>query len=425
MSNTEEEAVRMSQYAHIRVPEVGERITSANGQLHVPDHPVIPFIEGDGIGTDIWPATQRVLDAAVETTYGGRRRIEWMEIYAGEKAQEAVDEVLPTETFDAVRDFKVAIKGPLTTPVGSGYRSLNVTLRKVLDLYACIRPIRYIPGMPSPLKEPEKVDFVVFRENTEDVYSGIEWQQGTAEAKKVIAYLHDEFGVDVREDSGIGVKPMSVHGSKRLVRKAIQYALNRNRRSVTLVHKGNIMKFTEGAFMQWGYDLAAEEFSNETITEDEVWKQHNGEIPRGKVMINDRIADIMFQHALTRAEEFDVLATPNLNGDYLSDACAAMVGGVGIAAGANIGDEIGLFEATHGSAPKHAGKDKANPTALLLSGVMMLEHMGWNEAAQAVQNAIDATISQKRVTYDLERQMDGAEKLAASEYAEAIVENLS
>jgi isocitrate dehydrogenase len=279
--------------------------------------------------------------------------------------------------------------------------------------------------MPSPLKEPEKVNFVVFRENTEDVYSGIEWEQGSPEVKKVIAYLHDEFGIDVRADSGLGVKPISVHGSKRLVRKAVQYALRRNRRSVTLVHKGNIMKFTEGAFMQWGYDLAAEEFPNDTITEDAVWEQHGGEPPSGKVVMKDRIADIMFQHALTRPEEFDVLATPNLNGDYLSDACAAMVGGVGIAAGANIGDEIGLFEATHGSAPKHAGKDKANPTALLLSGVMMLEHMGWDEAAQSVQDAIDATISQKRVTYDLERQMDGAEKLAASEYADAIVENLS
>ena len=415
----------MSQYTHAQVPDVGERITSADGQLHVPDHPVIPFIEGDGIGTDIWPATRRVLDAAVDHAYGGQRAIEWMEIFAGEKGQGATGEVLPTETFDAVRDFKVAIKGPLTTPVGSGYRSLNVTLRKVLDLYACIRPVRYIPGMPSPLKEPEKVNFVVFRENTEDVYSGIEWEQGSPEVKKVIAYLHDEFGIDVRDDAGLGVKPISVHGSKRLVRKAIQYALQRNRQSVTLVHKGNIMKFTEGAFMQWGYDLAAEEFPNDTITEDAVWEHHGGEPPTGKVVMKDRIADIMFQHALTRAEEFDVLATPNLNGDYLSDACAAMVGGVGIAAGANIGDEIGLFEATHGSAPKHAGKDKANPTALLLSGVMMLEHMGWDDAAQSVQDAIDATISQKRVTYDLERQMDGAQKLAASEYAEAIVENLS
>ncbi len=415
----------MSQYDAAQVPDVGERITSSHGRLNVPDRPVVPFIQGDGIGTDIWPAAKRVIDAAVETAYGGQRQIEWMEIFAGEKGQEATGEVLPTATFDAIRDFKVAIKGPLTTPVGSGYRSLNVTLRKVLDLYACIRPVRYIPGMPSPLKEPEKVDMVVFRENTEDVYSGIEWEQGSAEAKRVLEYLHDEFGIDVRADSGLGVKPMSVHGSKRLVRKAIQYALQRNRQSVTLVHKGNIMKFTEGAFMQWGYDLASDEFPEDTITEDDVWEHHGGEPPAGKVVMKDRIADIMFQHALTRADEFDVLATPNLNGDYLSDACAAMVGGVGIAAGANIGDEIGLFEATHGSAPKHAGKDKANPTAMLLSGVLMLEHMGWDEAAQSIQDAIDATISQKRVTYDLERQMDGAEKLAASEYAEAIVENLS
>jgi len=415
----------MSQYGYAQVPDVGERIASSHGRLNVPDHPVVPFIQGDGIGVDIWPAAKRVIDAAVENAYGSQRQIEWMELFAGEKGQEATGEILPTETFDAIRDFKVAIKGPLTTPIGSGYRSLNVTLRKVLDLYACIRPVRYIPGMPSPLKEPDKVDMIVFRENTEDVYSGIEWEQGSAEAKKVLEYLHDEFGIDVRADSGLGVKPISVHGSKRLVRKAIQYALNRGRQSVTLVHKGNIMKFTEGAFMQWGYDLASDEFPNKTITEDDVWDRYSGEPPSDKIVMKDRIADIMFQHTLTRADEFDVLATPNLNGDYLSDACAAMVGGVGIAAGANIGDEAGLFEATHGSAPKHAGKDKANPTALLLSGVLMLEHMGWDEAAQSVQDAIDATIGEKRVTYDLERQMDGARKLAASEYAEAIVENLS
>lgn len=414
----------MTEYRRVDVPRRGQKIEVANGRLSVPNNPIIPFIEGDGIGRDIWRATRRVLDAAVETSYDGQRKIEWMELYAGEKGRKTTGELLPQETFAAIREFRVAIKGPLTTPVGSGYRSLNVTLRKVLDLYACIRPIRHIPGVPSPLKYPEKIDYVIFRENTEDVYAGIEWEEGSQEAKKLQRFLKEEFGIDVRPDSGIGLKPMSRTGSKRLVRKAIEYALERHRKTVTLVHKGNIMKYTEGAFRKWGYELAAEEFPDVTVTEDEVWEKHGGEIPEGKIMINDRIADIMFQHVLTRPAEFDVIATSNLNGDYLSDDCAAQVGGVGIAAGANIGDQIGLFEATHGSAPSHADKDEANPTALILSGVLMFEYLGWDDAARTVKDALAETIQERRVTYDLARQMEGAVKLSTSEFADAIIENM-
>ena len=414
----------MAKYQHVRVPDEGERIQARDGRLVVPDRPIIPFIEGDGIGRDIWRATKLVLESAVEKAYGGRKKIVWMELYAGEKAQRVTGEVLPQETLEAIREFKVAIKGPLTTPVGSGFRSLNVTIRQALDLYACVRPIRYIPGVPSPVKHPEQVDFVIFRENTEDVYAGLEWERGTPEAKRLMEFLRDEFGVQIRPDSGVGIKPISEFGTKRLVRKAIQYALQNKRRRVTLVHKGNIMKYTEGAFRQWGYELAAEEFPEVTITEAELWEKHDGRIPEGKILINDRIADIMFQHVLTRPKEFEVIATPNLNGDYLSDACAAQVGGVGIAPGANLGDELGVFEATHGTAPSHADKDEANPTALILSGVLMFEYLGWPEAAQLIREALARTIQQKRVTYDLARLMEGATQLRTSEFAQAVVENM-
>ena len=414
----------MATYTHIKVPETGEKITIENGKLNVPNSPIVPFIEGDGIGPDIWAGTKRVLDEACKKTYGGEKQISWMEIYAGAKGQDVTGELAPDETFEAIREFKVAIKGPLETPVGSGFRSLNVTLRQVLDLYACVRPTQYIEGIPSPLKHPEHTNFVIFRENTEDVYAGIEWEKDTPEVKKLIAYLHDELGVTIRPDSGIGIKPISVTGTQRLVKKAIEYAIQNNRKRVTLVHKGNIQKFTEGAFRQWGYDLAANEFGAQTISEDEVWEKHNGTPPTDKIMINDRIADIMFQHVLLRPKEIEVIATSNLNGDYLSDACAAQVGGVGMAPGANIGDEVGLFEATHGTAPSHAGKNEANPTALLLSGVLMFEFLGWQEAAANIRQGLTKSIAQKRVTYDLHRQMDGATKLSTSDFAEAICENM-
>jgi isocitrate dehydrogenase len=406
-------------------PADGQEIawTESERRLTVPDRPIIPFIEGDGTGPDIWRATRRVLDGAVEKIYGGSRAIAWFEVLAGEKAYNQKNDWLPQDTLDAIQHYRVAIKGPLTTPVGGGIRSLNVTLRQVLDLYACVRPVRYYEGVPSPVKEPQKVDMVIFRENTEDVYAGIEWKAGSDEARRVIEFIGG-FGKKIRPDSGIGIKPVSETGSKRLVRKAIQFAVAHNRKSVTLVHKGNIMKFTEGAFKDWGYEVARDEFGGATISEDEVWSQHNGKAPAGKVVIKDRIADSMFQQALLRPDEYDVLATTNLNGDYLSDALAAQVGGLGMAPGSNEGDGFAVFEATHGTAPKYADQDKVNPGSLILSGVMMLRWLGWHEAGDAIEAALALTIEQKRVTYDLERQMAGATLLKTSEFAEAIVGNI-
>lgn len=406
-------------YRFTRVPDSGEPMAVRQGELIVPDRPILPFIEGDGTGPDIWRTTRRVLDAAVERAYEGEREIAWMEIYAGEKGVNKTGAWLPEETLRALTEFKVGIKGPLTTPVGGGIRSLNVTLRQVLDLYACIRPVRYIPGVPSPMREPEKLDVVIFRENTEDVYAGIEWAAGSREAEEVRVFLERELGTEVREGSGIGVKPISAFGTKRLVTAAIQYALGRGRRSVTLVHKGNIMKFTEGAFREWGYEVARERFAEETVPEAESIEE-----AAGRVVIKDRIADAMFQQLLLRPDEYSVIATPNLNGDYLSDAAAAQVGGLGMAPGANIGDEVALFEATHGTAPKYAGQDKVNPGSLVLSGVMMLEHLRWHEAAKRVARGLERAIQAKTVTYDLARQMEGATKVATSEFGEAIVDHM-
>ncbi len=411
-------------FSKIVVPEGGERIRVENGKLVVPDTPYVCFIEGDGIGVDITPAMRRVLDAAVEKAYGGKRRLVWVEIYAGEKAYDLYGEYLPEETFEAMRHFLVGIKGPLTTPVGGGFRSLNVTLRQVLDLYACVRPVRWVPGSPSPLRYPEKVDMVIFRENTEDVYAGIEWPARSKEAKRLIEFMNDQLGTRLSEEAAIGVKPVTEFGSKRLVRKAIQYAIERKRRSVTLMHKGNIMKFTEGAFREWGYEVATQEFRDVVVTEAELWEQYDGQLPEGKILVNDRIADNMFQQILTRTGEYDVIATLNLNGDYISDAAAGLIGGLGMAPGANIGDVIALFEATHGTAPKYAGQDKVNPSSLILSGKMMLEYLGWEEAAELVWKGITGAVQQKRVTYDLHRQMEGATLLKTSEFAEAIVENM-
>ncbi len=411
-------------FQNIQVP-AGEKITYENGRLHVPDHPIVAFIEGDGIGVDITPASIMVWDAAVEKAYGGRRKIAWMEIYAGEKAAEKYDgNYMPEESFDAMREYIVGIKGPLTTPIGGGFRSLNVTLRQVLDLYACVRPVRYIQGTPSPMKHPEKMNIVIYRENTEDVYSGVEWEAETEEAKAIIAFMNDKLGKNVRAGSAIGIKPVSEFGSKRLVRQAIQYAIDHNRPSVTLVHKGNIMKFTEGAFKNWGYEVAADEFGDRTITEDDLWARYDGKAPAGKVVINDRIADNMLQQMITRTDEYSVLATLNLNGDYISDAAAAQVGGLGMAPGGNIGDGVALFEATHGTAPKYAGKDMVNPGSLILSGAMMLEYMGWTEAAELVVEAMAKTIQDKVVTYDLHRQIEGATKVSCSGFARAIVGNM-
>ena len=401
-------------------PTEGSPITRSNGRLVVPDVPIIPFIQGDGTGPDIWNASVRVFDAAAKKAFAGRRRIAWLEVLAGEKAKDSTGQWLPAETLEAVRSYRVAIKGPLTTPVGGGIRSLNVTLRQVLDLYACVRPVKYYKGTPSPVKNPEWMDVVIFRENTEDVYAGLEWARGTPQAEKLIEFLSHELGKQVRADSGIGIKPISETGTKRLVRMAIQYALANNRKSVTLVHKGNIMKFTEGAFRDWGYELARTEFRDQVVLEDEV----TGAVPEGKVLIKDRIADSVFQQVLTRTVDYDVFATPNLNGDYLSDACAAQVGGLGLAPGANIGDEIGFFEATHGTAPKYAGKDVINPCSVILSGMMMFRYLGWQEAADLVEKAIERTIQQKKVTYDLARLMDGATKLKTSEFADALIGNM-
>ena len=453
------------------IPADGQRIEFRDGKYVIPDRPIIPFVEGDGTGRDIWKASRRVFAAAVEKAYGGKRVVAWYEIYAGEKAFEMFKEWMPQDTVEAVKEFRIAIKGPLTTPIGGGIRSLNVTFRQVLDLYACVRPVRYTPGVPSPVKNPERMNIVIFRENTEDVYSGIEWREGTPEAKKVIEFLTKEMGKKIRPDSGVGIKPISVTGSQRLVRRAIRYALENRRRTVTLVHKGNIMKFTEGAFRDWGYELAKKEFRNDTVTERESWildnKDRNANLTveqnatmvepglehapeafrqeiaaevkkcldaiygthgkgewKKKVLINDRIADSIFQQVVTRADEYHVLACPNLNGDYLSDACAAQVGGLGMAPGANIGDGYAFFEATHGTAPKYADKDVINPSSVMLSGSMMFLHMGWNEVSTMIEDAIARTIQQKKVTYDLERMMEGATKLKTSEYATCIIENM-
>ncbi|HEX3371579.1 MAG TPA: NADP-dependent isocitrate dehydrogenase [Candidatus Acidoferrales bacterium] len=457
------------------VPAGGQAIGYAGGELQVPDVPVIPFIEGDGTGRDIWKASRRVFDAAVERAYGGKRRVAWFEVFAGEKAFNTFKEWLPNDTVEAIRDFHVAIKGPLTTPVGGGIRSLNVALRQILDLYSCERPVRYYAGVPSPVKQPDKMDIVIFRENTEDVYIGIEWKSGTADAKKLLEFLNHDMLKDgkkqIRWDSGVGIKPISPTGTKRLVRRAIKFALLNKRPSVTLVHKGNIQKFTEGAFRDWGYDLAREEFRAQTITERESWiidnldknpqlsveenaalvepgleqatddfKQtiyaevkhtldtiystHGKGQWKKKLLINDRIADSVFQQVLLRADEYSVLATSNLNGDYLSDACAAQVGGLGMAPGSNIGDGFGVFEATHGTAPKYADKDVINPSSVMLSGAMMFDFLGWGEAAKLIEDGIARTIQQKRVTYDLERLMPGATKVGTAAFASAIIENM-
>jgi len=466
----------MASFNGVPVPSNGQKIEYSNGKYRVPDRPIVPFIEGDGTGRDIWKASRRVFDAAVEHAYGGERRIAWFEVFAGEKAFNLFKEWLPDDTVEAIRDFRVAIKGPLTTPVGGGIRSLNVALRQLLDLYSCERPVRYYTGVPSPVRSPEKMDIVIFRENTEDVYIGIEWKSGTPEVKKLLEFLNKEMLKDgkkqIRMDSGVGIKPISPFGTKRLVRRAIKYALAHGRKSVTLVHKGNIQKFTEGAFRDWGYELAIEEFRAQTVTERESWildnldknpglsvEQNAAMIEPGleqatdtftksiysevkqiidaiysthgkgqwkkKLMINDRIADSVFQQVLLRADEYSVLATPNLNGDYLSDACAAQVGGLGMAPGSNIGDGFGVFEATHGTAPKYADKDVINPSSVMLSGAMMFEFLGWSEAAQLIEDGIARTIQQKRVTYDLERLMPGATKVGTSAFASAIIENMA
>jgi isocitrate dehydrogenase len=462
-------------YNGVTIPANGKLIEYSDGVFTVPDLPIIPYIEGDGTGRDIWKASQRVFDAAVQKAYGGKRKIAWFEVFAGEKSYNQFKEWLPKDTVDAIRDFRVSIKGPLTTPVGGGIRSLNVTLRQVLDLYACVRPVRYLEGVPSPVVHPERMNVVIFRENTEDVYIGIEWRSGTPEVKKLIDFLNNDMlkgtSKKIREDSGVGIKPISPTGTKRLVRRAIQHALEKGRTVVTLVHKGNIQKFTEGAFRDWGYELAIEEFRQQTVTERESWildnKDKNNNISveqnaaliepgveqgtegikqavyaevkltlesiyathghgqwKKKILVNDRIADSVFQQVLTRADEYQVLATPNLNGDYLSDACAAQVGGLGIAPGANIGDGYGIFEATHGTAPKYADKDVINPSSVMLSGAMMFDFMGWKEAAKLIEGGIARTIQQKRVTYDLERLMPGATKLKTSEFASAIIDNM-
>ncbi len=411
----------MPNFTSLKPPSSGTPISRRSGQLVVPDDPIIPFIEGDGTGPDIWRASARVFDAAVAQAYASERRLSWFEVLAGEKAKTLTGEWLPNDTLEAVKAYKVAIKGPLTTPVGGGIRSLNVTLRQVLDLYACIRPVRYFAGTPSPVTHPELMNVVIFRENTEDVYAGIEWAKGTPQAERVIEFIAKEMGKRIAPDSGIGIKPMSETGSKRLVRMALQFAVAHKRKTVTLVHKGNIMKFTEGAFRDWGYEVAKAEFRDQVVTEDELGQ---GASREGKVVLNDRIADSVFQQILTRTADYDVFATPNLNGDYLSDACAAQVGGLGMAPGANIGDDIAFFEATHGTAPKYAGKDVINPGSVILSGVMMLNHLGWAEAAALIEQGLEKTIAQKKVTYDLARQMTDAIELKTSEFADAIIGNM-
>ena len=465
-----------SSYNGVAVPSNGKPIEYVGGQFRVPDQPIIPFIEGDGTGRDIWKASRRVFDAAVEKAYGGKRKIAWLEVFAGEKSFNQFKSWLPADSVDAIRDFRISIKGPLTTPVGGGIRSLNVTLRQLLDLYACVRPVRYFQGVPSPVKNPERMNVVIYRENTEDVYAGIEWKSGTPEAEKLAAFINDEMlkgtGKRLPEAPGIGIKPISAKNTKRLMRRAIQYAIEAGRTVVTIVHKGNIMKFTEGAFRDWCYELAVEEFRQQIVTERESWilgnkdrdpnltiEQNAAMIEPGfeqatedfkkticdevkrtldaisathgrgqwkkKILVNDRIADSVFQQILTRADEYQVFATPNLNGDYISDACAAQIGGLGMAPGANIGDGYGCFEATHGTAPKYADKDVINPRSVMLSGVMMFDFMGWKEVARLIEAGIERTIQQKRVTYDLERLMPGATKLSTTEFASSIIENMS
>jgi isocitrate dehydrogenase len=469
------EVFMAASYNGVPVPSDGAGIRYSGGHYQVPENPIIPFIEGDGTGRDIWKASVRVFDAAVEKAYKGKRKIAWYEIFAGEKAKAKFDNWLPDDSISAVREFRVAIKGPLTTPVGGGIRSLNVALRQILDLYSCIRPVKYYKGTPSPVKHPERMDIVIYRENTEDVYAGIEWEQGTAEAAKLIKFLNEDMlkggKKQVRLDSGVGIKPISITGTKRLVRMSIQFALDSGRKSVTLVHKGNIQKFTEGAFRKWGYEIATEEFRDQVVTERESWildnkdknpnitvEQNAQQIEPGmefatedfrqgvykevkavtdaiysthgkgawkkKLMINDRIADSIFQQVVTRADEYSVLATPNLNGDYISDACAAQVGGLGIAPGANVGDGYAIFEATHGTAPKYADKDVINPGSVILSGVMMFQFLGWKEAADLIERGLESTIEQKKVTYDFERLMEGATKVSTSAFADAIIANM-
>lgn len=412
-------------YQHIQIPSSGDKITIKDNKLVVTDNPILGFIEGDGIGGDITRASLRVWNAAVEKAYGGKRKVHWAELFLGEKAAGIYDgNYFPAETLDAVKELIVSVKGPLTTPVGGGFRSLNVSLRQELDLYACVRPVEYFEGVPSPMKRPQDVNAIIFRENTEDVYAGIEYESGTPENEKLARFLREEMGAHFFEGAGIGIKPISPFGSKRLVRKAIQYAIDHNKDSVTLVHKGNIQKFTEGAFRKWGYEVAAEEFADQTITEAELWDKYNGKQPEGKVVIKDRIADIMFQLMQLRPAEFSVLATTNLNGDYLSDALAAEVGGMGIAPGANMADFVAVFEATHGTAPKYTNLDKVNPSSLMFSGSMMFDYIGWTEVSALIHKAFGDTIKQKIVTYDFARLMDGATEVSTSAFADAIIGNM-
>jgi isocitrate dehydrogenase len=415
----------MAEFKDLSPPAAGTPITlGADGQLRVPDDPIVPYIEGDGTGPDIWRAARHVLDSAVARAYGGKRRVQWFEVFAGEKAFHKLGDWLPEDTLQAISRYHLALKGPLTTPVGGGVRSLNVTLRQRLDLYACVRPVRYFKGVPAPVKAPEKVDIVIFRENTEDVYAGVEWKAGSEGARRMIS-LAAELGFSIREESAIGLKPMSAFGTKRLVRKGIRHAIDRGHSSVTLVHKGNIMKYTEGAFRDWGYEVAREEFADATVTEAEVQDAHGGKPPAGKIVVKDRIADSMFQQMLLRPAEYSVVVLPNLNGDYLSDAAAAQVGGLGLAPGANMSDTHAVFEATHGTAPKYAGLDMVNPGSVILSGVMLLEHLGWEEAGGFVTRGLEKTILKRTVTYDLERLMEGAKRLKCSEFGQAIVDNMS
>ncbi len=416
-------------FPDLDIPQDGERIGFENDRIVTPNRPIIPYIIGDGIGTDVTPAMRRMVDAAVEKAYGGSRSIAWLEVFAGERARSKCGEWLPRETLDAFQYFRVGIKGPLTTPIGGGIRSLNVSIRQTLDLYANVRPVYYIEGIPSPVKHPERMNLVLFREATEDVYAGIEWEAGTPEAEKVLRFLRDEMGASALEAqdltaTGVGIKPISEFRTKRLMRKAILYALDRGRGSVTLVHKGNIMKYTEGAFRDWGYELAADEFADRSLSEEELWSNHDGKVPEGKLVIMDRIADNMLQQILTRTADYDVLALPNLNGDYISDAAAAQVGGLGVAHGANMGDEVAVFEAVHGTAPKYADQDVVNPTALTLSGVMMLDHLGWDTAASNVRRGVETAIVDKVVTYDLARQTDGASEVRCSEFATAVIDRM-